>query len=537
MKKLLFILFWLGLSQTTFAQAIPFSYSIKTKSVSVTNLPGLHSFAAAQSNGKWLIIGGRLDGLHARQPFNAFPASSNNTSIFVVDIAAQQSWSASINSLPTGLKEQLQSTNMNFYQDKDTLYIIGGYGYSNTAVDHITFPNLTSIHVSGLINAIINNTSINSYFKQITDQNFAVNGGQLGKIGNTYYLVGGHRFDGRYNPMGNPTYTQTYVSGMKKFNLNNTGTQLSYSNYSLVSDQVHLHRRDYNLVPQVYPNGELGYMLSSGVFQIGVDLPFLYPVDIKASGHTPVTTFNQYLSNYHSAKAGLYDSVSNIMHSIFLGGMSQYKYVNNVLTQDNNVPFVKTISRVSRDASGNLQENVFTAQMPALLGASAEFIPNHSLPHYSNEVIKLSSLTGDSVMIGHIVGGIFSPQENPFTANQTGVTNAHATVYEVWLIKDLSGSTGIQPVNGANPFSANVYPNPSKQDLEVTLKMPSAGDVELYVTNAEGKLVFDKHFENVGSGEQKIDLTNRLNLLPGIYFFNFIFNGKFNAIEKVIIIK
>jgi hypothetical protein len=537
MKKPLIILLGLSLSLISFAQTIPFNYSIKTKSVSVANLPGLHSFAAAQSNGKWLIIGGRLDGLHARQPFNAFPASSNNTSIFVVDIVAQQSWSASINSLPTGLKEQLQSTNMNFYQDKDTLYIIGGYGYSNTAVDHITFPNLTSVNVSGLINAVINNTSINSHFKQITDQNFAVNGGQLGKIGNTYYLVGGHRFDGRYNPMGNPTYTQTYVSGMKKFNLNNNGTQLSYSNYSLVSDQVHLHRRDYNLVPQVYPNGELGYMLSSGVFQIGVDLPFLYPVDIKASGHTPVTSFNQYLSNYHSAKVGLYDSVSNTMHSIFLGGMSQYKYVNNVLTQDNNVPFVKTISRVSRDASGNLQENVFATEMPALLGASAEFIPNHSLPHYSNEVIKLSSITADSILSGHIVGGIFSPQENPFTANQTGVTNAHATVYEVWLIKNTSGSTGLLPLNGSNPFTARVFPNPTKQDISIHIFMPVNGDLELYVTSAEGKIVFDKHFENINSGEQKIDLTNRLNLSPGVYFFNFVCNGLYNTIEKVIIVK
>ena len=86
--------------------------------------------------------------------------------------------------------------------------------------------------------------------------------------------------------------------------------------------------------PQIFPNGEEGYTISSGVFQIGVDLPFLYPVDIKKSGHTSVTSFNQYLSNYHSAKASLYDSVNNVMHSIFFGGMSQYSYVNNILTQE-----------------------------------------------------------------------------------------------------------------------------------------------------------------------------------------------------------
>jgi len=52
-----------------------FNYELSLVPVSVTNLPGLHSYAYAQYQGKWLIIGGRKDGLHARQPFNAFPAS------------------------------------------------------------------------------------------------------------------------------------------------------------------------------------------------------------------------------------------------------------------------------------------------------------------------------------------------------------------------------------------------------------------------------------------------------------------------------
>ena len=117
-------------------------------------------YAFGQHNGKWLIIGGRKDGVHARQPFNAFPGAQNNTDMYV-DVATQQTWSASVNSLPTGIKEQLQSTNMNFYQDGDALFIIGGYAYSTTAADHKTFNNLTSIDVPNLINAII---SRNSYY-------------------------------------------------------------------------------------------------------------------------------------------------------------------------------------------------------------------------------------------------------------------------------------------------------------------------------------------------------------------------------------
>ncbi len=533
MKTITFLLSIFAFLNISNAQTIPFNYSVKLKPVTVTGLPGLHSFAVAQSGGKWLVIGGRKDGIHARQPFNAFLAVNSNTDIYVIDVNTNQYWTASVNSLSTGLKEQLQSTNMNFYQDKDSLYIIGGYGYSATAADHVTYPNLTSVSVSGLINSIVNGTPITSNFKQIIDSRFAINGGQLGKIGSMFYLVGGHKFDGRYNPMGMATYTQTYVDGLSKFNINNSGTVLSVLNYTKTTDMVHLHRRDYNLMPQIFPTGEEGYTLSSGVFQIGVDLPFLYPVDIKASGHTPVTSFNQYLSNYHSAKISTYDSINNTMHSLFFGGMSQYAYIGGVLTQDNNVPFVKTISRVSRNSMGVLQENVFPIEMPALIGASAEFIPNHSVPHYESEIIKLSKITADSTLLGHIYGGIYSPQIDPFTANNTGVTNAHSTIYEVWLLN--SQPTGIKPLDGSNPLLISIFPNPTKTQINLNLDLPIDGDLDLQVTDSNGRIVWSKMFFALLKGKQTINISNKLKLANGIYSFNFTLDGKYSVVEKVII--
>jgi len=68
-----------------------FGHAVQLTQVSVpSGLPGLHSYAWGQQGGKWLIIGGRKDGLHARQPFNAFPQAQNNTDIYVVDWAAGQ---------------------------------------------------------------------------------------------------------------------------------------------------------------------------------------------------------------------------------------------------------------------------------------------------------------------------------------------------------------------------------------------------------------------------------------------------------------
>ncbi len=70
---------FLGFSQSKF------NYQITLVPVSNNGLPGLHSFAYAQHEGKWLIIGGRKDGLHARQPFNTFPEPFSNTDIYVFD--------------------------------------------------------------------------------------------------------------------------------------------------------------------------------------------------------------------------------------------------------------------------------------------------------------------------------------------------------------------------------------------------------------------------------------------------------------------
>lgn len=526
----LLLLFYFFLS-TTFSQN--FDFQLQLTPISIPNLPGIHSYAFGQHDGKWLIVGGRLDGVHARQPFNAFPNSNNNTNLYVIDVATQQFWTASVNVLATGLKEQLQATNTNFYQDNNVLYILGGYAFSATANDHITFNKLTSIDVPNLINAIINGNSIVPYFKQMSNENFANTGGQLGKIGNTFYLVGGQRFDGRYNPMNNPTFTQTYADGLKKFTIDNSGTQLSIANYQSVTDAIHLHRRDYNLVPQVFPDGTEGYTVSSGVFQINVDLPFLYPVDIKETGHFPQTTFNQYLSNYHSGKVGLYDSAGNAMHSLFFGGISQYYYNGTTLVQDNNVPFVKTISRVSRNANGVLTEYHLPVEMPNLKGAGAEFILNKNMPHFENEVIKLNEITANEFVIGHLFGGINSTSLNPFTNNQTSTTTADNVIFEVKLTR--TAPLHLTEINGKNPFSFQVYPNPSKNGkVKIEFDLPYATTIDYFVSSMDGKILDDGEIENASKGFNSMNfeidsISNQTVLLT------FIFDNKFYATRKVII--
>jgi len=529
MKPLL-IVFAMVLTQLAFGQN-NLNYTVALTPVTIPNLPGLHSFAFAQADGKWLVIGGRKDGLHARQPFNAFPQLHNNTDIYVIDIHTQQFWSASVTSLPTGISEQLQSTNMNFHQKGDTLYIVGGYAFSATANDHITFPNLTTVNVSAVIDAVVNATPINSYFTQITNSVFAITGGHLASLGDTFYLVGGHRFDGRYNPMGNPTYTQTYSNQIRKFTIYN-GAQLSFDNHSPITDPVHLHRRDYNLLAQVFPDGTLGYTISSGVFQPTADLPYLYPVDITPAGHVPVTTFNQYLSNYHSANLNAYDSTTNSMHSIFFGGMSQYYYQNGTLVQDDLVPFVKTISQVTRFADGTLQEFQLPVEMPSLKGASAEFIPNETLVYYDNGVLKLNQSSADTILAGYILGGIASSTQNPFNSNQTNLTNADNTIYAVKLIKN--ATTGIHAIDGSNPYSFDVYPNPTDSQVNLVFNVANKpAPVSYFVTNTMGQILQQGTIATTVVGKNNQTITLNPQLSPQLLLVTMVFEGKYTVTQKV----
>ncbi|PSR11919.1 MAG: hypothetical protein DA408_15585 [Bacteroidetes bacterium] len=512
-----------------------FPYGIHLAPFPIEGLDGIHSFAHAQHEGRWLLIGGRLDGIHARQPFNAFPAAQNNTAIQVVDPQTNTVWTADLTALAVGLQEQLQATNMQFYQEGDQLLLVGGYAYSSSAGDHLTFPYLTVVDVPGLIADIINSEPIAGNFQQLTDDKFAVTGGYLGKIGDEFYLVGGHRFDGRYNPMNHPTFTQTYTDAIRKFTLTATNGNLGFTNYTVISDPAHLHRRDYNLLPQIYPDGNLGYTIFSGVFQINQDLPFLYPVDITAAGHQPVSSFNQYLCNYHAAHLPLYDEAANSMHNLFFGGISQYYYQAGNLVQDDNVPFVKTISRVSRSSDGTLEEVPFSLEMPGYLGAGAELMINEDLPQSAPGIIDLAAVEADSFLVGYIVGGISTPTANPFSVNNTGITSAATTVFKVYLVKNSTTGTHTSVPGGYHNFAFTVVPNPGRgKTLTATAFLPEPGDLDIYLIDTSGRLILQETRKNLPAGDQQLNLPLPTHL-PGLGVLTLVLNGKYTASEKLIL--
>jgi hypothetical protein len=498
-----------------FAQSSPFNIHIEPMTISGLN--GLQAYAFGTFDGKWLLLGGRVDGLHRRQPFAAFDPAYNNDQVIVVDPITQQSWTASLSTLSIDLQEQLSSTNMEFHQKGNYLYILGGYGYNDETGAKKTFDFLTAVDLQATIEAVMNGNEIVSHFRQISDPQFAVTGGQLEMIGETFYLIGGNKFDGNYNPMGGPTYTQVYTNSIRKFTITDDGTSLSITHLPEIIDEDNLHRRDYNVAPQILPTGTEGITAFSGVFQPTVNLPYLNCVNIDENGYTVNNEFQQYYNHYHCAVLPIYSLLSNEMHSVFFGGIAQYYDSLGVLVQDDNVPFVKTIARVTRNASGEMAEYKLPVEMPEFLGAASEFIPNEEVSHYENGVFKLDEFTEDSTLVGYIYGGISSTAKNIFFTNTGSQSDASDQIYKVYVLNDQS--SGIHALNSQSVGSLKmqVYPNPNDGKFTINFHLKQQSDTKISIQQLDGQVIAEETLHALKAGGNTYHWNSNALNLSGAY--------------------
>jgi hypothetical protein len=218
------------------------------------------------------------------------------------------------------------------------------------------------------------------------------------------------------------------------------------------------------------------------------------------------------------------------MHHIFLGGLSQYYYQNGSLVNDPNVPFVKTISRLAQGPDGVYHEYVLSNEMPALLGASAEFIAQENLSFYAGEILDLAAFTQDSIRVGHIVGGIKSTQLNPFTVNNTSSTSSNAVVYEVWLKR--TGTSAIEVLPTPSALNVTLFPNPAKDVAYLDFELEQKANVECFILDANGRLVHEVYYEKIKNAKKTLDFKQQ-GLSTGNYTIQLIFNDQHTLTKKL----
>lgn len=538
MKKSVYRLIFLGLflvfTRAVFSQETAIVVEdVWIEPVTIPNFPALHSGAVAEHNGKWIMMGGRTNGMHGFYPPFAFPANGRQTNVYVVDPETGSVWSSPIDSLDVRVREQLSSSNMQFAEGNGKMYLSGGYGYHEAIDDFTTFPYLTSADMGCITDSVIAGGDMRPCFKVYEDSLMAVTGARMARIEDDYFLVFGHFFHHRYSVADLGSFIQKYTYQIRKFNIEETADSLSISNVQVITDSSLFRRRDFNMTP-FEDNNERGLIVWSGVFRDSVDLPYYNPIKINQNLSYELLPVEQLHAHYTSAAASLksedgfgdFGSFTNNEAHLFFGGMAEF-YLNEQgdVVQDSLVPFVKGFSSVlgsgsnyfemAPGISGNVEQMCNEVYNPnryafeGYEGTNAEFLANPNIRSDTTGVLKIGVGYYEPLLLGYIVGGIESTGPNIANMNDPSLSFASSKVYRVMLEIKLCGSI---EEYAQNPLK--IFPNPSANLVNINTTEPV---VRYEILDLTGKVI-----------QQETGMDIRLftisELVPGTYFLK-VFTG------------
>jgi hypothetical protein len=460
--------------------------------------------------------------LNANDPF---PLEFANNNIVVLDTTNWQIHTSSLSALPKPVADPLRSTNMEYVQHGDYLYMIGGYGRDSVINRFVTFPVISRIRVDSMIDAVVNNMPIQPYIKQVTDTNLRICGGELHFFDNMFYLVFGQDFNGRYTSPFAPIYTQVYSNSIKKFTIDDAPGGLQINNYSTVTDTTNFHRRDLNVLPVIQPNGTEALMAYSGVFQKDHDFPYFEPVFIDNSSYS-VLSYTQVMSHYNCAALPVYDSILKKMHTVFFGGISfnDYDPSNNSITQDTLVPFISDVTCFTLKPGNLCEEAVMPVQLPGLLGSNTKFVVNTNTSWYTNGVLNLNSLT-EKTLAGYLFGGIRAD-----LPNNGGLSIANDTVYRIFIEPDTTVSLKEIPEEFA---FLDVFPNPATAKIYIRFQLKDAKELSFSMYNMSGEKVKEIAQQRYKKGANNL-AVNLEGLQAGMYYLQCI-SGSSVVTRKIVI--
>ncbi|MDQ3140934.1 MAG: T9SS type A sorting domain-containing protein [Bacteroidota bacterium] len=474
-----------------------FDWSFSFDTIHVPGWPGIHSFAYGIYEQKLYVFGGRRDGLHPKE--SGFERTQANDSIFIIDLLNLKVTSVALDIEDVLLYDALTTSGMQFIQKNQSLYLIGGYGESILG-GYKTFPTLTEIKLNELAIAIDKQADISKSIRYIVDSTFTVAGGQMDYLEDIFFLVGGHKFEGKYKSSDNKQL-QTYTDKAILFKIISTPDTFYTQKQAEILDEFNFHRRDYNLNKINMADGGEKLLIHSGVFMINEARPFLNMALLDSLGYKDVDNFLHKYANYHCAKTLLMDSLNNTFHIIFYGGMSEF-YIDSFAQEirDPFVPFVSSVSRISRMPTDQFIEQLHAEQLPGFFGSSAEFIVHPTFTKDGEKIIDISTLPKDTNMIGWILGGIWNPslERNPWQKDKAHLTRSNPYFIPVFIIKNKTGTKTKESNNVYTKLNITCWPNPCEDHLTITLEK-DVTSICYWIQNSIGELVIYnelKEFKN-----------------------------------------
>ena len=419
-------------------------------------LPTLQSFATGTDGGLWILIGGRTNGLHdfTNDPLKNFPPSDQNRKIWVIDPQKWKVWSRRLDDsqLNQNQIDELSTTATESVQVGDTLYVIGGYGYSKKVEDFRTQAVMTAFDVKKLVDWVKrdSNKGLEKIIRQVRDSLLRVTGGQLAVIDGRFILAFGQNFKGGY---GDPdSVKQVYTGQVRSFDVVETGNTLNVRNVRTNPSQPNrtkYRRRDYNMLPFIDTSGgrnKPALTAYAGVFT-KTNGVYTVPVEIDAKGRPSManpnasSTFKQAMNGYNAANLAIFDSSSGESHALFFGGISYVTYnaKTEKFVEDASIPFTNDVTAIVRKPNGRYSQYLLT-KFPRVngpdvdkyrFGAEAAVFLRRDVPVTDNGMLDLQALRKQvgkgKTRIGWIFGGIAAEKPND------GATVASNEVFSIVL--------------------------------------------------------------------------------------------------------
>ncbi len=411
---------------------------------------GIQSFVSAIYKGKWLLLGGRTNGLHGfGDSDDNFPPRLQNTNVYVVDPKKGKVSVRSLKSSSAGLNQfqidALSATASQYYQVGSTLYVVGGYGIDSASGQFNTKSTLTAIDVPSMMDWVESENSKKSAadsIRQTSHPLLQVTGGDLTQENphQPFLLIFGQNFPGFYYNSSNGLYTEQ----VRAFQIIDNGKTLYIKPEPQYATNPNYRRRDLTVIPRIKKgsrsyDGE--YVALSGVFteQGGV---WTVPVIIQGDGTSYMpdplnpNTFKQGMNNYVAPYVSLFSKKSGEMFTLLFGGLSYLIYSGGSFSEDPQIPFINSVTTIKIDSQGDFSQYIMNNEYPVIesefanfgnllfFGTSATFFPASGLSLFPNQVVSLDSIGSEPVLLGYIVGGIQSTY-----ANTTEITDSSASPY------------------------------------------------------------------------------------------------------------
>ncbi|MFA6301994.1 MAG: hypothetical protein WC627_02535 [Legionella sp.] len=432
------------------SQALP---NITLQPVTVNaNLPALREPIVGHYNGKWLIVSGSTGDFHD------FSHCDFITDIYVYDPQTQALSSVSISStdLPASVRNQLVSSDPQFLQDGNTMYVIGGY-FNADNTTWTTLDTFTAIDVPGMMHAVETaQTNLASYVKTLdgTPQ-FKVTGGQLGKIGDYFYLTYGQDYEGNYSGLTN-TPVQTYTKSIYKFSVDLSTHPITVS---IVDTKTNTdptsgwRRRDYNLAPTMLGDTEtliaLGGPFTPGEVALVWTNAIMFDSQLQSYDHV----LNQQANQYSSSILPMYSQASKLSYVATFSGLSNLYWENGELVYNIDTNYGNILDLVRSDEHGKGQEYVNVtpivgASPNIYIGLVANFLPVDNDTYYDGRgILQLDALPQTTpTLIGYFYGGLIAATQEIF-----GFPNqATNQVYAIYVTPSVPGTVNWQNVTNLN---------------------------------------------------------------------------------------